>query len=198
MISCISAPAQCRASMARKAPAAAPRTSDRRCAPPRRPGRASAGRSSRSRTSAERPGDIDDRLAGADPLPSGCTTSNSKLGAARGGHLGQPIQHQPRRGDHRPPQEHRVGHAHIAERCDHLARAIEIGVGPRGDSPRSGVAAAVRRPGHRRDYCAATAIVSRPEPRLQRLGDLEGEFERLLGIQPRVAERLIGCRDRPR
>ena len=98
----------------------------------------------------EAAGEVEDRLARADPGALGAHHVEVEARAARGGDLAQPIQHQPRRRDHRAAQEHGVGDAAVAESADHLAGVIEVGVGALGDvggqvGGRAGV------------HCAATA-----------------------------------------
>ncbi len=77
----------------------------------------------------ERPGDVDHRLAGADPLALDVALVDLDLGLAVGLHFLQPVERQTRREHDRTTHEDRIGHAGIAELADHLLRSIEVVIG---------------------------------------------------------------------
>ena len=85
------------------------------------------------RQQGEAAGDVDQRLAGAGPASLRVGHIDIEGGAALGGHPRQPVQHQPGGRDHRPAQEHRIGHPLVAEPLHHLAGAVEIHIGARRD-----------------------------------------------------------------
>ena len=125
----------------------------------------------------EAAGDVDQRLAGADPGAFGVHQLDVEFLAARLGDRFQPFDHERRGADHRAAEEDRVGDAPVAEAGDDGAGAVEIGVRAGGD---------VRVGERGRDHDGAAGAAG-----FQLLGDEEGEFQRLLGIQPRVAEGLV-------
>src|SRR2546430_38009 len=63
----------------------------------------------------ERSGDIEHRLAGADPGALWMVDLYVEAGAAFGGHDFEKVDRETRRANHRPTHEHRVGRRTIAK-----------------------------------------------------------------------------------
>ena len=78
-------------------------------------------------------GDVDDRLAGADPGAFGVAQVELEFLSALVGDRLQPFQHQARRRDDGAAHEDGVGDALVAEALHHFAGVVEVGVGARGD-----------------------------------------------------------------
>ena len=74
-------------------------------------------------------GDVEQRLAGADPGAFGITQVDLELGLARGGDGVQPVDREARREDDRPPHEDGVGHGHVAEALDRRFALHKVTVG---------------------------------------------------------------------
>jgi hypothetical protein len=124
---------------------------------------------------AQRAGDVEHRLARPDPFAFGVAQVDLDREAALLGHLLQPFDRQPRRGDHRPAHEHSVGDAGVAEALHDPLGPQEVLVGParqfvdrRDHGRRSLVAIPQLRPGGpRRGRCApasASRRSGRPAP----------------------------------
>jgi len=79
---------------------------------------------------AQRPGDVEQRFAGADPFALFVVQMNVELRAACLGDVLQPADHEARREHDRAAHEHRVGRFDIAEVADDLPGLQEIIVGP--------------------------------------------------------------------
>ena len=208
---CISAPAQCRASIReerhrRQGKAHLIRVMGRDAGRPQllQQDRLAIGQRR------EAAGDVGDRFAGADPASFGMHHVEVEAGSPRRRDGRQPVERQARRRDHRAAQEHRIRHPPVAEAADDGFRPVEVSVRPGGDigGERRCLAAvpAVRR--HRPYAVIVRSALLRGDSRnatrrlaagLQFLGDQERQLQRLLGVQPRIAERLVaGARDPPR
>ena len=133
-MSCISAPAQCRASMARKATV---RQRQRHLVGVvgGDAGRADLLQQDRFEIGQmhHAAGEVDDRLAGADPVAFLVDQVDVDWVPRIGGGGLQPVEHQPGRADHRAAQEHRVSDAFVAEAGDDVLGAVEVAVGAGGD-----------------------------------------------------------------
>ena len=145
----------------------------------------------------ERAGDVHHRLAGADPLALDVALVDLDRGVARRGRFLEPLQRQPRREHHRPAHEDGVGHAAVAELADHPLGAVEVVIGVAFDL-------AVVRMRHRpspalRSDAPCSRAVKRPDAPagdgqalgLELLGEQEGKLQRLAGVEPRIALRLV-------
>jgi hypothetical protein len=77
-------------------------------------------------------GDVQKRLAGADPVAFGVHRFDVEAGAARIGHAREPVERQLGREDHRAPHEHGVGGIAVAEAAHDLACPQKVAVGVAG------------------------------------------------------------------
>ena len=94
--------------------------------------------------------DIKQGIARADPLAFFMHHFNLERGAARRRHGTQPIQHQPRRRNHRAAQKHRIAHFGITKALHHGLSAVEIAIGAGGYHR-------IRHIGRRRKGCSLPA-----------------------------------------
>ena len=94
--------------------------------------------------------DIKQGIACADPLAFFMHHFNLKRGATRRRDRIQPIQHQPRRRNHRAAQEDRIGHFGITKALHHRLGAVEIAIGAGGNHR-------IRHIGCRRKGCSLPA-----------------------------------------
>ncbi len=79
----------------------------------------------------ERAGDVEDRLAGADPGAFGVVQLDVEAGAARRRHAFEKLDREARRRDDRPAHEHGIGRRAVAELPDDRLGLQEIAVGAR-------------------------------------------------------------------
>ena len=178
---------------------------DRRCRRRRRPAPASAaGCVSRSTRCIERAGDVQDRLAGADPVALRVDAARSSNAvAARRRDCLQPVERQPRRRDHRPAHEDRVGDPQSPKRPTIALVRQEIAVGPARAISRRPDGLAWPRPSWRRGaagYCAAAApAVARRAARSSFSSSAirKASSSAWLGVQPRVADACGSGRTAP-
>ena len=74
----------------------------------------------------ERPGDVHERLAGADPVALGKAELDLELDVTRPGDLFQPVERELRRAQHGAAHEHGVGPVDVAEPLHDLAGLDEV------------------------------------------------------------------------
>jgi hypothetical protein len=111
----------------------------------------------------ERPGDVHERLAGADPVTLGKAELDLELDVTRAGDLAQPVERELRRAQHGAAHEHGVGPVDVAEPLHDLAGLDEVLVREprqlvRGRSHGDGSSSA---PSTAPNYGVAPAVASR-------------------------------------